>query len=278
MRAVVLTNNLSNQRALVHKLAKVVSIEAVIYSCNIPRQKQAPSRRFRHLTNRVFGRLVGIPFRTAWLELLDYYQTTYPISAPGRPIRVTNVNDPQTVETIEEYRPDVVIVSGTNIVGKAVMQSAQRHGSILNLHTGISPYVKGGPNCTNWCLSRGWFDLIGNTVMVLDQGVDTGAIIATERTRLDGTENLTKLHIKVMEHAHDLYSRCVARLADSAHLPSYSQTAIAQGIEFRSTDWTTKEMVKALWNFHFRFSSLTLNQIAHTEGRSRATIFPLPDR
>ena len=77
---------------------------------------------------------------------------------------------------------------------------------ILNLHTGISPYIKGGPNCTNWCIATKQFEKIGNTIMWLDKGIDTGELLTTENTKFNSTDkSLLKIHMRVMNHAHDLY-------------------------------------------------------------------------
>src|SRR5207253_2541544 len=118
-------------------------------------------------------------------------------------VRVRNINDTATREFLQQLRPDLVTVAGTNMVGPTLLAEASEGRGVVNLHTGLSPYVKGGPNCTNWCLAEGTFHLIGNTVMWLDPGIDTGRIIASERTPLAGDEDLAELHWKVMEHAHD---------------------------------------------------------------------------
>jgi methionyl-tRNA formyltransferase len=42
--------------------------------------------------------------------------------------------------------------------------------------------------------------MIGSTVMLLDDGIDSGNIIASARTPLNGRESLLELHIKVIDH------------------------------------------------------------------------------
>jgi methionyl-tRNA formyltransferase len=84
---------------------------------------------------------------------------------------------------------------------------------ILNLHTGLSPYVKGGPNSTNWCIANNELYLIGNTIMWIDEGIDPGNIVTTEITEFTGDERLTDVHIKVMDHGHNLYLKAIDNLA-----------------------------------------------------------------
>jgi methionyl-tRNA formyltransferase len=252
VRIVLLACDQPNQHALAHKLARTNTLAAVVVSANQPRRP--PPRRWRIFLNRVEGRLVGRPFVHAWKALMDRYRGQYQGFPEAPRVPVSNVNDPQTLDTIEKLAPDLVVVSGTNLVGRPVIQAAQRHGGIVNLHTGISPYVKGSPNCTNWCLATGQFEKIGNTVMWLDPGIDSGDLIATERTPLQGNESLIDLHWKVMEHGHDLYRRCVQAIATGGAVSRVPQQAIAEGHTYYRADWSALPMLAARWNYrrHWR--------------------------
>jgi methionyl-tRNA formyltransferase len=161
---------------------------------------------------------------------------------------------------LKKYTPDLTIVSGTNLVGKKVIGASAK---IVNLHTGISPYVKGGPNCTNWCLAKNWFHLIGNTVMWLDSGIDTGRIITTEQTPLDGNETLFELHRKVMRHAHDLYVRAVRQICEGREVPSVPQSEIAAGAVFYNADWTRTAQRAALKNFRENYKNYFADAETH---------------
>jgi methionyl-tRNA formyltransferase len=253
VRIVILTNPRGNQLALVNKLSRVADIAAVVLSENIPRKKPRILSRIKLASNAAAGRLFAKEFRHVWIDVRAKYASSAAAIPTEDIVNVRNVNDEATLETIRKVRPDLVLVSGTNIVGKRVIEAAQESGGVLNLHTGISPYVKGGPNCTNWCLARGWFHLIGNTVMWLDKGVDTGNIISTEQTPLDGSETLLDLHWKVMEHAHDLYVRTIEHIGRGKPVPAVKQSEIAKGVEFRGVDWTCFEMRRALKNFRTRY-------------------------
>ena len=246
MKAVILTGNQGNQKALCNKIAEVCEVSAIVLSENIPRRKPSLAKKAGSFVNRVNNRLVGRPFVDVWFQMLGKYDEHFP-NFPDVPIvKVRNVNDTATLETLEKFAPDLTIVSGTNLVGKKVINASKK---IVNLHTGISPYVKGGPNCTNWCLAKNWFHLIGNTIMWLDSGIDTGKIITTEQTPLDGNETLFELHWKVMEHAHDLYVRTIRQLAENKGLSAVPQDDIDKGTLFYTADWNLFEMRNALKNF-----------------------------
>ena len=272
MRVVVLTNPQSNQNALVSKLARHVEIVAVVHSRNIPRKRPAASKRFRTFLNKLAVHTWGRELLEAWNEMLKRYETEYDTFRAAHVHAVDNVNDETTFRIVEENKPDLVVVSGTNIVGRRLIEHSQNYGGIVNLHTGTSPYVKGGPNCTNWCLAKGWFHLIGNTVMWLDAGVDSGDLIATELTPLVGTESLSELHWKVMEHAHDMYIGAVARFNKGRPMPRIAQREIGEGTEFRSAEWTGKEMRSALRNFRSDYRRYFENETAETK---EVRLFPL---
>lgn len=276
MRVVILTNGQSNQMVLAHRIRSVADVAAVVVSKNIPRLKPRLSKTLRLRLNAVAGRTVGKPLVNAWKGMLEEYDREVS-EFPARIIEVRNVNDEATIETLAAEKPDLVVVSGTNLVGSKVIAAARDLGGIVNLHTGISPYVRGGPNCTNWCLANGWFDLIGNTVMWLDRGIDTGDLIATERTELDGSESLVRLHRKVMDHGHSLYVRALARIAQGAEVPSVTQGMIATGHHFNSVDWTAGQMARAIRNFRTSYKSFFSDPRPDTTRNGDIQLFPLRD-
>jgi folate-dependent phosphoribosylglycinamide formyltransferase PurN len=202
----------------------------------------------------VAGRLVGVPLLRAWSGMQAHYRALYGDFPAVPRCRVDNVNDARTFDVIRELRPDLVAVSGTNLLGSRLIELGADSGGMMNLHTGISPYVKGGPNCTNWCLATGRFDLIGNTVMWLDAGIDSGAIIATERTALTGEESLAELHIRVMDHAHFLFARCVRELGAKGSLASVPQHLLGAGTTYFTRQWGALPMLRAIRNHrsHYR--------------------------
>lgn len=260
MKVVILTGSQGNQKALSNKIADACDVSAIVVSENIPRKKPSFAKNARNFINRIGNRLVGRPFVETWFKMLGEYERQFP-NFPDVPlVKVQNVNDQATLETLEKHAPDLIVVSGTNLVGKKVIASADK---IVNLHTGISPYVKGGPNCTNWCLAKNWFHLIGNTVMWLDAGIDTGRIITTEQTPLDGSETLFELHWKVMQHAHDLYLRAIKRIGDGETVPSVPQDGISAGTLFYTADWNAREMRNALRSFQANYKNYFADEENH---------------
>lgn len=239
----MLCGSAANHVALANRLHAIHPLEHI---AQIEPMKAKP----RPLLYRAYSATVGFPLRNAWSAMVAQCSARYPTLPATTISRHPSVNSKSVVELVERVRPDLVLVSGTDLLRQEIIDAVGRSAKIMNLHTGISPYIKGGPNCTNWALALGEFDMIGNTVMWLDAGIDTGNIIATERTPLTREETLTELHRKVMDHAHELYGRCYALAVAGRPLPSVRQKEIAEGRLFYTKHWTTREIRAAVVNFY----------------------------
>ena len=254
MKILMLTNRDANQRALAHRIAAHLPIAAIVSVVPGPAaEKKSLAKRLVSLARRAAALPANLPLRRAWFGMLAHYADRYG-GFPEAPVtEVPSVNAPAVLDLVERMKPDLVVVSGTNLLRRPLIEKIGGSGRIVNLHTGISPYVKGAPNCTNWCLALRRFDLIGNTVMWLDAGIDSGAIIATERTPLTGEESLAGLHIAVMDHAHELYVRCIRMAAAGEALPSVRQDDLGEGRLFLMRDWTLGPIARAVANFHLHY-------------------------
>ena len=249
MKAVLLFSDDANQRALAHRLAPHISLAAIILRSPNSRSINGPAANFARLARGI----LGLPLRKAWFAMLNHYDRMFRGFPIPPALSVSDINDPAVLAAVAEIGPDLVIVSGTNLLKRPFIELIGRTGKVLNLHTGISPYVRGGPNCTNWCLATGDFDLIGNTVMWIDAGIDSGNLVATEQSPRNGTESLTELHIKVMDHAHDLMVRCAAQFVAGRALPNVPQRDLGTGRLYLTRHWTAFAAARAVMNFYLRY-------------------------
>ncbi|MDO9147075.1 MAG: formyltransferase family protein [Hydrogenophaga sp.] len=263
MKIILLCNGAANQRALAYRLSSVVELSAIAVIRPLPRK----SERIGH---RLMRGVLGHPLRRAWFSLLTQYDYTYP-TFPDVPLSYhEGVNSESVLSLVDEIQPDLVLVSGTDLLRHPLIEAIHRWGKVVNLHTGISPYIKGGPNCTNWALFIKRPDLIGNTVMWLDTGIDSGNIVSTERTPLKGDESLSDLHRKVMDHGHDLYCRAVACIVSGSEVPSIKQSSLAAGRVFLSKEWTAAAALRTVCNYYRIFNSRMLSV------RGAEVLIPLP--
>lgn len=244
MKVVLWIGNESNQRALANKIHDILPLSGIVTET----RKGKSTLSLNDLLKKGIEKIISLPIDNAWRNMKYYYDELYPNFPEVKRIDVENINSKQAYEFSKELIPDLVLVSGTRLV-KDLMLSLNPTIGILNLHTGLSPYVKGGPNCTNWCIATEQFHLIGNTIMWIDAGIDSGNILSTEVTNFSSIENLKGIHIQVMEHAHDLYIRAIKSIL-KGKINNIPQASISTGKTYYTRDWTIKKKIKLMFNLN----------------------------
>lgn len=231
--------NAPNHFALVNKIDSTFGVDSIIID------KKENRKRKPSLWEKIKNKIQFSSIHSGWKAMQAEMQSNS--SLPKCSILKTNtVNSKEAVEFVKNNKPDLVIVSGTSLIKKKMLSIQPKLG-ILNLHTGLSPYVKGGPNCTNWCLVNHKPYLIGNTIMWIDSGIDTGNLICTEKTDLSEIHTFQELHVHVMNHAHDLYLRAIESVlnGDPNNVP---QKKIGKGKTYYTKNWNAerKKELKAI--------------------------------
>jgi methionyl-tRNA formyltransferase len=242
MKIVLWIGNESNQKALANKIHAHFPIRGII----LETKAHKPKITLKKVVEKIIEKLFLPSIAKAWWGMKKKYDSDYPNYPNVQILNVENINSDLAFNFTEELNPDLILVSGTRLV-KDRMLSLQPKMGILNLHTGLSPYIKGGPNCTNWCIASKQFHLIGNTIMWIDLGIDTGNILTTEFTPLHGNENLPEIHFKVMEHAHSLYVKAV-RFLDNGNFKSVAQSSITKGKTYYTKEWTLTQKILLVLN------------------------------
>ena len=242
MTIIMWIGNEPNQRALANKIHEYFPLTAIVTESRRRKLKLTVKKLFEKAIEKLFLGSIG----KAWFGMHRYYQQLYPDYPDVPVLNVERINCDEAFVFTKENQPDLILVSGTSLIREKLLSLTPSIG-ILNLHTGLSPYIKGGPNCTNWCIATRQFHLIGNTVMWIDEGIDSGNLLATEFTTFDGNESLAEVHIKIMEHAHDLYLRSIRYLI-SGKVNSVSQKEISEGTTYFNREWGLKQKIRLLRN------------------------------
>jgi methionyl-tRNA formyltransferase len=90
-------------------------------------------------------------------------------------LRTADANDPAAVAWIRARRPDLLVVVGwSRLIGPELLGVPPR--GCVGFHASLLPRGRGRAP-VNWSIIRGE-RLTGNTMLLLDAGVDTGAVIA----------------------------------------------------------------------------------------------------
>jgi hypothetical protein len=92
--------------------------------------------------------------------------------------RVPTVNAPEARAALQASAPVVVVVHGTRIIGPETLHCVD--APFVNMHAGITPAYR-GVHGGYWALAEGRPELAGTTVHFVDEGIDTGGVIAHTR-------------------------------------------------------------------------------------------------
>ncbi|HEX5003482.1 MAG TPA: formyltransferase family protein [Bacteroidia bacterium] len=254
MRVVFWCGNEPNQYALAHKLNKSIGLSGIVSET----RPAPPAPSAFAVAGKILERIVLPSIGNAWRNMKQFYARQYPAFPEVPVVDVSSINSDTAYTFTTNLQPDLIIVSGTGLVRKRMLSLPVSIG-ILNLHTGLSPYVKGGPNCTNWCIAEGRPYLIGNTVMWIDEGIDSGNIFTTAFTPFTGHESLNAIHVNVMEHAHSLVLHAVQHIA-KGNRQSVPQKQIAEGTTYYTREWNFIKKIKLKRNLRLFRNCFKSNQ------------------
>jgi methionyl-tRNA formyltransferase len=251
IKIVIWCGSAANQKALANKIAAGFDVAGIVIDTHSGKQKK---RKLIQLLAILWDRFRFRTIYNAWTSLMVHHNSKFPAWPETSYLRVPDINNKVTETFTKELQPDLIVVSGTALIKEPLVSMPVSIG-IINLHTGLSPYVKGGPNCTNWCIANNAFQLVGNTIMWLNAGIDAGNILTSERINIQDAENLNMAQRIVMDHAHNLYLRAIDYLSEKT-LPynSVPQNSIGRGQLYLTKMWTVAEKKNLLKNWNKRKS------------------------
>jgi methionyl-tRNA formyltransferase len=121
-------------------------------------------------------------------EILLKYGLENTILPKHKIIKVTSVNSFECIEALLKIKPELIIVCGTRIISKSVLESLSV--KFINIHAGITPKyrnVHGG----YWAIVNDDVENCGVTVHLVDEGIDTGSIIYQQKIPITKKDNFT---------------------------------------------------------------------------------------
>lgn len=161
--------------------------------------------------------------------------TTWPSSVDIR--HVDSVNGPAATALIEAIRPEVVVINGTRIIAKRMIDLCDC--PIINIHCGITPKYR-GVHGGYWALAQGDDGSCGVTIHMVSPGVDTGDILAQRTIRPTERDNLaTYQYLQIASALPDLSSVIADALAGA------TKPRAASG---ESRQWFHPTIWLYLWN------------------------------
>ena len=208
-----------------HALAKEFRISKVVLEDAVPRSTFL-RRRVRRLglptvVGQVLFQAGMVPFlRRASRERLSQIKRGARLNdaeIPERVIaRVTSVNARESAALLRELQPRVVVVNGTRILTKALLNATSAR--FLNTHAGITPLYR-GVHGGYWALAKRDIASCGVTVHLVDEGVDTGSILGQAHIHPTEHDNFVTYPYLQLAAALPLLVESVGRLLNGEVLP-----------------------------------------------------------
>jgi methionyl-tRNA formyltransferase len=121
-------------------------------------------------------------------------------------LEIPSVNSPECREILADLNPRIVIVNGTRIIGKQTLQAVT--SAFINTHHGITPRYRGAHGAY-WALYNGDRANCGVTVHLVDEGIDTGNIIAQARIEPTDKDSFVTYPYLLTEKAIPMVDRAI---------------------------------------------------------------------
>jgi folate-dependent phosphoribosylglycinamide formyltransferase PurN len=136
---------------------------------------------------------------------------------------IGSVNSELCRRVLKDVDPQVIAVYGTRIISKQTLAAVA--APFINYHAGITPKYR-GQHPAYWAQVEGDRDHAGVTIHLVDEGVDTGAVLYQQPVGFSPGDNITTYQYAQMVTALPLFVRAIedalgARLRpQSVDLPS----------------------------------------------------------
>jgi methionyl-tRNA formyltransferase len=151
--------------------------------------------------------LTAPPVKTASAEM------NLPVYQPKR------VREPAFIEQLRTIGPEVIVVAAYGQILPKEILTLPKYGCI-NIHASLLPLYRGAAPI-NWAIIRGEQET-GITIMQMDEGMDTGAVLLQERVPIDATDTTGTLLVKLSSLGAKLITTALPLIVDGK-LPPIAQ-------------------------------------------------------
>lgn len=160
--------------------------------------------------------LLGLK-KSAPIKAADPATTGPAVSPPV--FLVDSHNSPASVEIVRKLRPDVIVLRGCGIIKKPILEIPTK--GTINPHYALLPAFR-GMDVTEWAALLG--APVAVSVHYVDEGVDTGAVLAERRIPVEPGDTLGGLRDKSAAAAVDMLVEVVGQLeADTTRPVSHQK-------------------------------------------------------
>ena len=152
------------------------------------------------------------------------------------------------VQTLAEYQPDLIVVVAYGQILPRALLELPRFGC-LNVHTSLLPKYRGAAPI-QWAILNDELET-GVTIMKMDEGLDTGALLASRSTPITPADNAQTLHNRLAAIGAGLLIQTVPEFVTGTIVPrKQPQTGASYARKITREDgrldWT--QPARSLWN------------------------------
>ncbi|MBN1474295.1 MAG: methionyl-tRNA formyltransferase [Syntrophaceae bacterium] len=159
----------------------------------------------------------------------------------GLPVYQPNsIKEQVFFELAKELNPEIIIVAAFGQILPKLILDIPRLGC-LNIHPSLLPKYRGAAPI-NWTLIKGETKT-GVTIMMMDEGMDSGAILEQEETFVDPSENYGHLHDRLARHGATLLMKVIEQILSGTPQPRPQDSSLAT-----FAPRITKEMGEINWH------------------------------
>ncbi|WP_284651809.1 formyl transferase [Flavobacterium terrisoli] len=147
--------------------------------------------------------------------------------------KVSSVNAPETIALLQEINPDLIIVNGTRIISKKVISAVECR--FINTHAGITPKYR-GVHGAYWAMANNDIENCGVTVHFVDEGIDTGTVIAQEKVAMSSSDNFTTYPLVQLSKGLELLNKAIADFFNNT-LVVQKEKSMSSNLYYHPTLW-----------------------------------------
>ena len=126
------------------------------------------------------------------------------------------IREPESVSLIQELAPECIVVAAYGqIIPKSILDIPSK--GIINVHGSILPAYRGAAPI-QWAIVRGETET-GITTMLMDEGLDTGAILLQEKLSIEPDDTSRTLEDKLARVGADLVLETLRRWGTGSITP-----------------------------------------------------------
>lgn len=139
-------------------------------------------------------------------------------------VQPASFNSPATIAELQNYNADLIIVAAYGLMLPEEVLNAPRYGCV-NLHASILPRWRGAAPIQRAIMAGD--SRSGISLMQMDQGLDTGDILATTTTAISAADNGQSLHDKLAKLSAKLLLQHLPQLLSGQIKPSKQDSQLA---------------------------------------------------